>query len=62
MFWDGRAATIEEQVFHPVRNRNEMNLPWQQAAQRLNSDPQYRQPSGRYLVIIGLIVLWWPML
>ena len=54
MFWDGRAATIEVQVFHPVRNRNEMNLPWRQAAQRLNGDPQYRaafrQVFGNHLV------------
>ncbi len=42
MFWDGRAATIEEQVFHPVRNATEMNLPWTQVAQRLNGDQQYR--------------------
>src|SRR5688572_27365423 len=35
MFWDGRAANIEEQIFHPVRTYDEMNLDWNIAAQRL---------------------------
>lgn len=34
-FWDGRAATIEEQVFHPVRNPDEMNLTWEDATKRV---------------------------
>src|SRR5690348_11241781 len=24
LFWDGRASSIEEQVFHPLREKNEM--------------------------------------
>ncbi len=41
-FWDGRAAHIEEQVLHPVRNPLEMNLPWTQAANRLRQSRFYR--------------------
>lgn len=41
MFWDGRAATIEEQVFHPVRDRDEMNLNWQEAESRIQRSKFY---------------------
>jgi cytochrome c peroxidase len=41
-FWDGRANSIEEQVFHPVREYNEMNLDWSSAAQRLARNPFYK--------------------
>ena len=27
-FWDGRAATLEEQILDPVPHPDEMNLPW----------------------------------
>lgn len=40
-FWDGRAASIEEQVFHPVRDPNEMNLSWEEATQRIQASPFY---------------------
>lgn len=42
MFWDGRANTIEEQVFHPVRDLNEMGLSWELAANRLNRSKRYK--------------------
>lgn len=42
LFWDGRAASIEDQVFHPVRDSTEMNLDWEEAVQRLRSKPFYR--------------------
>jgi cytochrome c peroxidase len=42
LFWDGRAASIEEQIFEPVPNHIEMDLPWQQAVERLNGKPEYR--------------------
>lgn len=42
-FWDGRAASIEEQVFHPVRDPNEMALDWKEATKRLNSKPFYKE-------------------
>lgn len=40
-FWDGRAPTLEEQVFHPVRDRHEMNLQWAEAEQRLRRSRFY---------------------
>lgn len=41
-FWDGRATSIENQVFHPVRDSNEMNLDWNEAVKRLKKHPYYR--------------------
>jgi cytochrome c peroxidase len=41
-FWDGRAKSIEEQVFHPVREYNEMNLDWKIAADRLEKSKFYK--------------------
>ena len=41
-FWDGRATSIEEQVFHPVRETNEMNLQWTIAADRLERNEFYK--------------------
>lgn len=41
-FWDGRAKTIEELVFHPVRDSNEMNLSWNEAEKRLNNSKFYK--------------------
>lgn len=41
-FWDGRAKSIEEQVFHPVREYNEMNLDWKIAANRLKKNKFYK--------------------
>lgn len=40
-FWDGRAQTLEEQVFHPVRDPSEMNLDWSTAEKRLIEDDEY---------------------
>jgi len=41
-FWDGRAKSIEDQVFHPVREYNEMNLEWKVAADRLEKNKFYK--------------------
>ncbi len=41
-FWDGRAKSIEDQIFHPVRDYNEMNLEWEVAASRLNNNKFYQ--------------------
>ncbi len=41
MFWDGRAKTIEEQAFHPVRAINEMALNWKDAEFRINRHAIY---------------------
>ena len=40
-FWDGRAATLEEQILEPVPHPDEMNLPWEDAVARLEADPDY---------------------
>jgi cytochrome c peroxidase len=41
-FWDGRAASLEEQAAGPIANPIEMNLPHDQCVARLNADPEYR--------------------
>lgn len=43
LFWDGRAVSLEEQVFHPVRDHSEMNLAWPVAEARLRYNKFYRQ-------------------
>lgn len=42
-FWDGRASSIEQQIFHPVRNPHEMNLIWKDAAKRVRNNTFYRK-------------------
>ena len=42
-FWDGRAATLEEQVLEPIPHPDEMNLPWPDAVSRLEADPDYAE-------------------
>jgi len=40
-FWDGRAATLEEQVNGPVHNPIEMASNWGEVIVKLKQDPQY---------------------
>jgi cytochrome c peroxidase len=40
-FWDGRAATLEEQALMPIQNPDEMNLSIAEAVKRLNKDKKY---------------------
>jgi cytochrome c peroxidase len=42
LFWDGKAKSIEEQIFHPVRTSTEMNLTWEQAGRRINKSKFYK--------------------
>ena len=42
LFWDGRAATLEEQALMPIENPDEMNLPITEAVSRLNNS-KYKQ-------------------
>jgi cytochrome c peroxidase len=42
-FWDGRAATLEQQALMPIANANEMGLPIKEAVARLNANPIYKQ-------------------
>ncbi len=41
-FWDGRAATLEDQAAGPIESNVEMNLPIEQAVQRLSQVPSYQ--------------------
>ena len=40
-FWDGRAASLEEQALKPIENVREMGLPIPEAVQRLSEDKAY---------------------
>ena len=40
-FWDGRDATLEQQILEPIPNPIEMDLSWEQAVQRIDEDPLY---------------------
>lgn len=40
--WDGKVASLEEQVFHPVRAVDEMNLDWETAQKRIQNSSFYR--------------------
>lgn len=42
-FWDGRAATLEEQALVPIANPDEMGLPIAKAVARLKEDRYYRK-------------------
>lgn len=42
-FWDGRAATLESQIFDPVRNPVEMNDNWPNVERKLRMDEEYRE-------------------
>lgn len=40
-FWDGRALSLEELILEPVPNPIEMNIPWDEAVQKLEDDEAY---------------------
>ena len=40
-FWDGRAATIEKQIFEPVRNPIEMASDWNTVVQKIQAESIY---------------------
>lgn len=41
-FWDGRAASLEEQALMPIENPVEMNLPIKESVKRLNNSKVYK--------------------
>jgi cytochrome c peroxidase len=41
LFWDGRAASLEEQALHPIRSPREMDLPLETLGPRLRENPDY---------------------
>jgi cytochrome c peroxidase len=43
-FWDGRAATLEDQIDGPVQNPSEMGSTWAEVVGKLNQDPSYVAP------------------
>jgi cytochrome c peroxidase len=40
-FWDGRAATLEEQIDGPITGPSEMGSNWPEIIQKLNKAPEY---------------------
>ena len=49
-FWDGRAASLEQQALMPIANKDEMGLPVAEAVQRLRANKTYR---NLFLKIFG---------
>lgn len=41
-FWDGRAASLEEQALMPIQNPDEMGLAIEEAVKRLNQNREYK--------------------
>jgi cytochrome c peroxidase len=46
-FWDGRAATLEEQIDGPVNNPKEMAASWPQVIAKLYGDESYQQQFSK---------------
>jgi len=46
-FWDGRAASLEEQAAGPIHNPIEMNSNWPQVLAKLRADPDYTKAFAR---------------
>jgi len=42
-FWDGRATTLREQVFHPILDPNEMGSSVDQVIEKLQAEPRYKE-------------------
>ena len=41
-FWDGRAATLEDQILDPITNPIEMHETWPNAVSKLDASAEYR--------------------
>lgn len=52
-FWDGRAFTLEDQIRDPVPHPDEMNLPWSEAVERLQSDDRDTNYPERFFEAFG---------
>ena len=46
-FWDGRSATLEDQVLQPIFNHDEMGLSSEELVAKLNAIPEYRAQAMR---------------
>lgn len=53
-FWDGRAATLEDQIFHPVRDPLEMNSNWPEVVSKLENDEEYEDLFHRAFGTYGI--------
>jgi cytochrome c peroxidase len=53
-FWDGSAATLEEQVLKPIENPVEMDLPIAEALARVNASGAYTTPLDRATLAAAL--------
>lgn len=42
-FWDGRAKSLEDQIYFPVRDPNEMKSDWHSVEKRLNQNSFYKK-------------------
>lgn len=49
-FWDGRAATLEDQIDGPVRNPKEMASSWPEIIEKISRDEQY---AAQFQAIYG---------
>jgi len=47
LFWDGRAKSLEDQVFFSVRAPDEMNLSWTEVEKRINRNRFYRDKFAK---------------
>jgi len=47
LFWDGRAAGLEEQSLHPISSAGEMGSDWPSVISRLNQNSQYQKAFRR---------------
>ena len=50
-FWDGRAATLEDQAAGPIESNVEMNLPIGEAVKRLSQVPSYQDWFRRVFIL-----------
>lgn len=48
-FWDGRVSSLENQIFHPIQDAEEMGMTEQLALQRLNESTYYREKFGEQI-------------
>src|SRR5262245_32950760 len=57
LMWDGRFQSLEQQVFGPFQS-GEMGIPIEEAAHRLNADPEYaslfRAALGSFATPVGI--------
>ena len=42
-FWDGRAASLEEQVLQPIENQKELDMTVKEVVVRLKLEKDYRE-------------------